>query len=158
MSDDDDIFDNDDDFHNYDTNNQETIPNEHHNNQIINEEDIAKNYEEAKKLLCKSIQQNYGLAITKLNEITNIYELYYLLQSSNGTEEHSELAKIELSKLRNIKQINNLMGNIKHSEEYNIIKDCPICFESTLCVHHHCFHHFCVKCYIKLMDKCPMCK
>ena len=81
-------------------------------------------------------------------------ELFGLLYKTKLSKEIED----EFNLLRSRKDISNYINKLRVAEELQMIRECPICYETKLSLYvGECMHLVCQNCYLKV-TKCPYCK
>ena len=81
-------------------------------------------------------------------------ELFGLLYKTKLSKEIED----EFNLLRSGKDISNYINKLRVAEELQMIRECPICYETKLSLYvGECMHLVCQYCYLKV-TKCPYCK
>jgi len=68
-----------------------------------------------------------------------------------------QIFQAEINALRSRTEVANYINKLRVAEEYNVVKECPICYETKLSLYvGECMHLVCQDCYLKV-TKCPYC-
>ena len=113
------------------------------------------NFEFMKRCYIKAIVLNDNYSMRMLAKYTEKVELFVIL---NKITHKNKIIDLELTKLRKTKAVNQYINKLNFAKEHNIVKECPICYETKLsiCVD-NCMHTVCEDCYTKI-TKCPFCR
>lgn len=80
-------------------------------------------------------------------------ELYHVLLSKQNKSKNIEQ---KLTELRTNSHVNDFINKLSMAKEFNMTKECILCFETALHIPLKCFHTCCVSCSFKL-KKCFAC-